>query len=195
MNLRSRTEESTPLQGISTIYFLRIIYVPSSQYEPSFSPLLRWPVSQLGLCQPLDTTVASRHKSAMKALALLLTTLTTVHAQVQLPSPAWLPPSPETGAQASTSTTRPNQHWSTLVGDLLYFYDAQRSGKLVNNRVGWRNDSAMKDGRDVGVDLTGGFYDAGSKRLVWNCRNNCSLAIRLSEGDVPSGEAAIFVSR
>lgn len=129
----------------------------------------------------------------MKVFALLLTTLTTVHAQVILPSPAWLPPSPETGAQASGSTTRPNQHWSTLVGDLLYFYDAQRSGKLVNNRVGWRNDSAMKDGRDVGIDLSGGFYDAGSKCLTWNCRNIRSQATRLFEGDVPSSEAAIFV--
>jgi endoglucanase len=110
----------------------------------------------------------------MKALVLLVTTLTTVHAQVALPSPAWLPPSPETGAQASGSTARPNQHWSTLVGDLLYFYDAQRSGKLVNNRVGWRNDSAMKDGRDVSIDLSGGFYDAGSRCLACNGRNDYS---------------------
>ena len=110
----------------------------------------------------------------MKARTLLLTTLTTVHAQVILPSPAWLPPSPETGAQASGSTARPNQHWSTLVGELLYYYDAQRGGKLVNNRVGWRNDSAMKDGRDVGIDLSGGFYDAGSECLTWNCENDCS---------------------
>jgi endoglucanase len=109
----------------------------------------------------------------MKALALLLTTLTTVHAQLILPSPPWLPPPPETGAQASGSTSRPNQHWSTLVGNLLYFYDAQRSGELVNNRVEWRNDSAMKDGEDVGIDLTGGFYDAGSKFITWNCRNDC----------------------
>jgi len=44
----------------------------------------------------------------------------------------------------------------------LYFYDAQRSGKLPEGfRVKWRGDSAMEDGSDVGVDLTGGFYDAG----------------------------------
>ncbi|MEO8205032.1 MAG: glycoside hydrolase family 9 protein [Chthoniobacterales bacterium] len=44
----------------------------------------------------------------------------------------------------------------------LYFYDAQRSGDLpANFRVKWRGDSAMNDGKDVGVDLTGGFYDAG----------------------------------
>jgi len=44
----------------------------------------------------------------------------------------------------------------------LLFYEAQRSGKLPkDNRVDWRGDSAMEDGKDVGVDLTGGWYDAG----------------------------------
>jgi hypothetical protein len=44
----------------------------------------------------------------------------------------------------------------------LYFYDAQRSGKLpANFRVSWRGDSALSDGSDVGLDLSGGYYDAG----------------------------------
>jgi endoglucanase len=44
----------------------------------------------------------------------------------------------------------------------LYFYDAQRSGRLPQNfRVAWRGDSALQDGEDAGVDLTGGYYDAG----------------------------------
>ncbi|MEV4314905.1 glycoside hydrolase family 9 protein [Actinocrispum sp. NPDC049592] len=44
----------------------------------------------------------------------------------------------------------------------IWFYDAQRSGRLpAGNRVSWRGDSALTDGQDVGVDLTGGFYDAG----------------------------------
>ncbi len=44
----------------------------------------------------------------------------------------------------------------------LYFYDAQRSGRLpAGFRVEWRGDSALEDGADVGVDLTGGYYDAG----------------------------------
>ncbi|XP_076085701.1 endoglucanase A-like [Mytilus galloprovincialis] len=42
----------------------------------------------------------------------------------------------------------------------ILFYDAQRSGKLPpNNRILWRNDSAMQDNGD-GHDLTGGWYDA-----------------------------------
>ncbi|ERN05295.1 hypothetical protein AMTR_s00007p00146230 [Amborella trichopoda] len=44
---------------------------------------------------------------------------------------------------------------------LLYF-EAQRSGKLpTSQRVLWRGDSALSDGHSVGVDLTGGYYDAG----------------------------------
>jgi endoglucanase len=44
----------------------------------------------------------------------------------------------------------------------LWFYEAQRSGELPeDNRVNWRGDSGLKDGSDVGLDLTGGYYDAG----------------------------------
>ncbi len=44
----------------------------------------------------------------------------------------------------------------------LFFYEAQRSGDLPpNNRVNWRGDSGLQDGADVGLDLTGGWYDAG----------------------------------
>ncbi|XP_020236558.2 endoglucanase 16 [Cajanus cajan] len=44
----------------------------------------------------------------------------------------------------------------------LIFLEAQRSGKLPkNNRVPWRGDSALDDGKHVNVDLVGGYYDAG----------------------------------
>jgi len=44
----------------------------------------------------------------------------------------------------------------------LYFYDAQRSGKLpAGFRIPWRGDSALGDGSDAGLDLSGGFFDAG----------------------------------
>ncbi|CAN8318453.1 unnamed protein product [Cochlearia groenlandica] len=48
-----------------------------------------------------------------------------------------------------------------LTKSLLYF-EAQRSGKLPpHQRVNWRGDSALRDGSDAHVDLTGGYYDAG----------------------------------
>jgi hypothetical protein len=44
----------------------------------------------------------------------------------------------------------------------LFFYEAQRSGRLPNtNRVSWRADSALDDGAAEGVDLSGGFFDGG----------------------------------
>ena len=44
----------------------------------------------------------------------------------------------------------------------ILFYDLQRSGDLPDNfRCNWRGDSCLKDGSDVGLDLSGGFYDAG----------------------------------
>ena len=47
----------------------------------------------------------------------------------------------------------------------MLFYEAQRSGKLPENqRVKWRGDSAMDDGKDVGYDLTGGYYDGKGKK-------------------------------
>lgn len=44
----------------------------------------------------------------------------------------------------------------------LMFYEFQKSGDLPDNqRNNWRGDSRLKDGADVGLDLTGGWYDAG----------------------------------
>ncbi|KAJ8472616.1 hypothetical protein ONZ51_g8400 [Trametes cubensis] len=92
---------------------------------------------------------------------LFLVTFPTVLAQLPLPSPPYTPPSPDQGTHPSNAST-PNSQWSTLLGNLLYFYDEQRSGKLPSNeRVSWRNDSALDDGSDVGLDLSGGYYDAG----------------------------------
>nr|XP_026691225.1 uncharacterized protein LOC100175432 [Ciona intestinalis] len=52
--------------------------------------------------------------------------------------------------------------YNEVIAMSILFYEAQRSGKLPsNNRIPWRGDSGLRDGCDVGVDLTGGWYDAG----------------------------------
>ncbi|KAK8567530.1 hypothetical protein V6N12_006112 [Hibiscus sabdariffa] len=44
----------------------------------------------------------------------------------------------------------------------ILFFEGQRSGRLPpDQRVRWRRDSALRDGSTAGVDLTGGYYDAG----------------------------------
>jgi len=95
--------------------------------------------------------------------ALLLIQAAGVAAQLPFPAEPFLPPLPDFGATPSTGSSLPNPHWSTLLGNSLFFYEAQRSGRLPDtNRVSWRNDSCINDGQDVGLDLSGGYYDAGS---------------------------------
>ena len=44
----------------------------------------------------------------------------------------------------------------------LLFYETQQSGVLPDwNRINWRSNSGVNDGADVGLDLTGGWNDAG----------------------------------
>ncbi|MGB6220290.1 glycoside hydrolase family 9 protein [Haloferula sp.] len=63
-----------------------------------------------------------------------------------------LPGKPQTGAF----------NYAEALQKSMWFYDAQRSGALPDGfRVPWRSSSALDDGSDVGIDLSGGFYDAG----------------------------------
>ena len=101
-------------------------------------------------------------------LFLFLLWVCGARAQLSLPSPPFLPPLAASGAQPSSQDSIPNSQWSTLLGNLLYFYEEQRSGRLPNTkRVSWRNDSSVNDGSDVGLDLSGGYYDAGGMQLVF----------------------------
>lgn len=88
---------------------------------------------------------------------LLLNIVLPCLAQISLPNPPYLPPNASFGAVPSLGGY-PNRQWTNLLGGLLYFYEAQRSGKLPSsNRVTWRNSSALDDGKDAGLDLSGKF--------------------------------------
>ncbi|XP_022973570.1 endoglucanase 8 [Cucurbita maxima] len=44
----------------------------------------------------------------------------------------------------------------------ILFFEGQRSGKLPpDQRLKWRHHSALHDGASIGIDLSGGYYDAG----------------------------------
>lgn len=43
----------------------------------------------------------------------------------------------------------------------MRFFDVQKSGKLVDNKISWRGDSGLKDGSEANLDLSKGMYDAG----------------------------------
>ena len=52
--------------------------------------------------------------------------------------------------------------YAEALQDSMFFYAAQRSGQLPpDNPVDWRGDSDLADGADNGVNLTGGYHDAG----------------------------------
>lgn len=51
--------------------------------------------------------------------------------------------------------------YSDALATALKFFHVQKSGKLVDNDVSWRGDSALKDGSVANLDLSKGMYDAG----------------------------------
>ncbi|KAI8060596.1 Six-hairpin glycosidase-like protein [Gongronella butleri] len=70
--------------------------------------------------------------------------------------------SSSSSAATSSPSTFVNAHYQALLNNSMWFYEAQRSGKLPsNNRVSWRHDSGLQDGQDNNVDLSGGYFDAG----------------------------------
>lgn len=58
--------------------------------------------------------------------------------------------------------TAPAHQYSDALQKALWFYHQQRSGLLPPDQpVIWRGPSCLKDGQDIGRDLTGGYFDAG----------------------------------
>ena len=113
-----------------------------------------------------------------------------VLAQLPLPSLPSLPPPATSGAVPSTQNNIPNSQWSTLLGTVLYFYEAQRSGRLPSTkRVSWRNDSAVNDGSDVGLDLSGGYYDAGGVSSWFAMTPVLFSKTRLHQVHISSGQS------
>ncbi|MBA0733990.1 hypothetical protein Gogos_017944 [Gossypium gossypioides] len=45
----------------------------------------------------------------------------------------------------------------------IQFFDVQTSGRLVDNKISWRGDSALTDGSEAKLDLSKGMYDAGDQ--------------------------------
>ncbi|KAJ8772510.1 hypothetical protein K2173_027687 [Erythroxylum novogranatense] len=51
--------------------------------------------------------------------------------------------------------------YSNALKVAMQFFDVQKSGKLVDNKITWRGDSGLKDGSEANLDLSKGMYDAG----------------------------------
>ena len=56
----------------------------------------------------------------------------------------------------------PDENYAEAAQLALLYFDANQAGRLDDgNRFDWRFDSTLGDGSDVGLDLTGGYFDAG----------------------------------
>ncbi|KAL5845276.1 hypothetical protein ACOSQ4_011234 [Xanthoceras sorbifolium] len=64
---------------------------------------------------------------------------------------------PKNKAKSSVDETK----YADALKVSLQFLDIQKAGKLVNNKISWRGNSALKDGSELNVDLSKGLYDAG----------------------------------
>ncbi|KAJ4839152.1 hypothetical protein Tsubulata_008318 [Turnera subulata] len=58
--------------------------------------------------------------------------------------------------------TKVSDGYGDALGKAILFFEGQRSGILpANQRVKWRGNSALSDGKSDNVNLVGGYYDAG----------------------------------
>ena len=63
---------------------------------------------------------------------------------------------------SSPATSQNTENYGEALQKSILFYEAQQAGDLPEwNRIPWRDDSTLNDGADVGVDLSGGWLDAG----------------------------------
>lgn len=67
------------------------------------------------------------------------------------------------GAAAVTASAFSDSEYSTALKYAVQFYDANKCGPdaAKDNSFSWRGACHTSDGSDVGVDLKGGFHDAG----------------------------------
>ncbi len=66
-------------------------------------------------------------------------------------------------------TGSPYYRYGEALQKAIFFYKIQRSGDLPDNYpVIWRADDCLDDGKDVGLDLTGGWHDCGDGVKVGN---------------------------
>ncbi|GJN00160.1 hypothetical protein PR202_ga17571 [Eleusine coracana subsp. coracana] len=90
------------------------------------------------------------HLSELLAVALLLASSSLLAADAA------------TTEESPEGTSRVRHDYEDALRKSLLYFEAQRSGRLPHGqRVAWRDHSGLTDGLEQGVDLVGGYYDAG----------------------------------
>ncbi|WP_319418747.1 glycoside hydrolase family 9 protein [Pleurocapsa sp. FMAR1] len=77
---------------------------------------------------------------------------------------------------SAPTISQTTENYGEALQKAILFYEAQQTGRLPEwNRVPWRGDATLEDGADVGVDLSGGWVDAGD-----NVKFNFPLAFSVT---------------
>ncbi|MCX6127678.1 MAG: glycoside hydrolase family 9 protein, partial [Proteobacteria bacterium] len=100
--------------------------------------------------------------------------------------------------QGSAANLSPN--YAEVLQKSLYFYEAQMAGPLPEAyRVPWRGPAALSDGRTEGVDLSGGFFDAGDHvKFALPMSYTATIlawSLELSESTYDSYEQSVYAKR
>ena len=99
---------------------------------------------------------AMRH-SMLRLLIIVAGALIAIIGAATVPARRVAASSPNGSPQSSVTF-----NYGEALQKAIWFYEVQISGpKPSFSRVTWKGDSATADGSDVGVDLTGGWFDAG----------------------------------
>ncbi|MBB3193898.1 glycoside hydrolase family 9 protein [Roseateles terrae] len=114
----------------------------------------------------MSTLIQTRRGRTRWAAPCLALTLAACGGGDQTRSTASADAGPSAKALATSSGVKaaaaPAYNYAEALQKSILFYEAQQSGKKPEwNRVSWRGDSRLTDGSDVGLDLSGGWYDAG----------------------------------
>jgi endoglucanase len=109
----------------------------------------------MSLCAKKHGTHSDRRLKAMKKFLSALLSFTIVCMTA-------LPISFMASASATAASSTGTYNYGEALQKAIMFYEFQRSGAAsTDQRNNWRGDSGLTDGSDVGLDLTGGYYDAG----------------------------------
>ncbi|CAD6272009.1 unnamed protein product [Miscanthus lutarioriparius] len=74
----------------------------------------------------------------------------------------WLVPSCSASSFFRVPWAAGRHDYRDALAKSILFFEGQRSGRLPpGQRASWRGDSGVSDGAAAGVDLEGGYYDAG----------------------------------
>ena len=130
---------------------------------------------------PADTAAPTESTTAAPTTTAAPATTTTAAPATTTAAPGTTPNKPATGLSANGgyegAAGTGTYNYGEALQKSIIFYDLQRSGDLPDGfRCNWRGDSCLKDGQDNGIDLSGGFYDAGDN-VKFNLPMSYSMAI------------------